>query len=77
MWPVKGTSEAELWRNTGIFLHSTLSIPHDEMEEERISEIRRMRTGGNRIKDEALVVFIVTQKPAILSPDLQETLPTL
>ena len=58
IWPVRGTSETELWRNTGIFLHTTLSIPHDEMEEERISEIRRMRTGGTRIKDEALVVFI-------------------
>ena len=59
IWPVKGSDEDEIWKNTGIFLHTNLKISMDDVDQTKIEEIRRMRTPNNgRIKQEVLVVFI-------------------
>ena len=58
IWPVAGSTEEELWSNTGVFIHNVLKVPADEMRDERITDIRRLRSpGASRIKDEVLVVF--------------------
>ena len=55
---MRGTTEDDIWKGTGVFLHTTLKIPADEVDETRIEYIRRMRTPRlGRIKDELLVIF--------------------
>ena len=58
LWPVKGSDDESLWSNTGIFIHDTMGVPRDKMEEELIAEIRRVRTARNSgARDEVLVIF--------------------
>ena len=58
-WPVLGRTEEEIWNSTGDFVHKTLGIPLNEIDQEKIESVRRMRSGrpGQRIKDEVLVRF--------------------
>ena len=56
IWPVKGKNETDLWTATGDFIHKTLKMPANEMSDEQIEDVRRLRAGG-RIHDEVLIIF--------------------
>ena len=57
-WPIEGSTEDQLWASTGDYIHEVLRVPRDEMKQELITEVRRLRTpGGSKIKHEALVIF--------------------
>ena len=60
MWPVKGSTEEEIWNSTGDFVHEILGVPGDEIDQEGIESVRRMRSGrpGQSIRDEVLVRFV-------------------
>ena len=59
-----GKSEDGLWIHKGNFIHETLQVPHDEMNETQIAEVRRLRgLGSVRIRNEVLVVFDCLQSP--------------
>ena len=58
IWPVRGKTSEEIWTNTGRFIHSTLRISADDMRDELIEDIRRLRSSGaGRINNEVLVIF--------------------
>lgn len=60
VWPVKGTDNAELWKNTGIFFFETLSIPESELSEDSVISVRRVSIGRRkaaRVHDEVIVML--------------------
>ena len=57
LWPIKGKTEDEIWLAVGNFIHDTLRVPDHEMDQNKIETVRRIRS-GQRIQDEALVVFV-------------------
>ena len=58
VWPIPGSDSAKIWESSGVFIHSTLRVPQDEMDDSKIQEIKRIRHAGGKFKDEALIVFV-------------------
>ena len=58
IWPVAGDNESTIWKNTGVFIHEVLCVQSEEMNQDMIESVRRLRSPNPRIKSEVLVVFI-------------------
>ena len=47
IWPVHGTSQDQMWIKVDDFIHSILMVIESEMDETKIEDVRRMRSGNN------------------------------
>ena len=59
LWPIVGHNENTVWEAVGDFIHTTLSIPHTDINQECIESITRVQdpVAVGTVKDEVLVVF--------------------
>ena len=60
LWPVTGSSQQDLWKNTGDFLIDVLKIPEGDIEEESVERVRRVNSGRRKhtkTRDEVAVLF--------------------
>ena len=61
LWPVSGCDEEALWEGVGEFLHDTLAIRSDDLCQDDIEAITRIR-GEDAAREEALVTFFDKKK---------------
>jgi hypothetical protein len=51
-------TQEELWEKVGIFIHETLGIDEEDVRQEQLERVRRVKTGRRNIsKDEVSVLF--------------------
>lgn len=63
IWPVKGSTSQELWKETGEFFFNILDVPKTNLSEDSVENVRRIfptRSRGNtrtKVRDEVRVLF--------------------